>query len=759
MDWIYKININSHDFSNDITTGLYLPDKQRLILGNDIGIVNIFKFNIKENDLTKINEFKFENRDSVRTITRFEDNSIILIGTLNAGNLRLLDIDKNLVLHDEVGDFDKYNRIFCSEWLNNEEFLIGSTYGNLNYYYFNEHLEVKNINGHGSDAIFGIGYLNDDMIISGGYNGGIKIWGYVENGLEIKSSLNGSRETIQAIASNRPGDYFATLGKEGTIQVFKKYIDEENSNEDWILFLKYISGSGIGKFLKFSKDNKKLFAITKNEIIILDIETTGIHRYPNPDCQYLFEREKEFLVIHKKGIFKIEIKEPETTLYQSFQYSKVGVIGHTQTGKSTICNAIIYDDFDPSIKSTEMRTVWDWELNNENPLKIILHDFGGQSSIIPAHLPHLIDSDLILIVYNQNSPITFEIAMHIREELIEDFGYKNNFIFIQTHSDERDRISRHIIKYNKENPEEKINPIITGLSEDNNKIEGVEDLKDKIYAEIRNLKPKRQIITNETESILKLVESLQESNIEEIKFDDFYNEINEILGNIKKKYLLYVLRSLGVQGRIELRKMKYIGTTLKKVGYFFIIYLNMRKIFESKNEILEEAQSNHGLIDWKMFLSDFDDSELEYLNIAIDMLESDNTCTVHHNQKLFLDFIKDTLDEYDKKLMENKNLVFSEDSILIKKTFPKDSFPKPDKWISLFLELNLTIESLSTTGAVFYYLENKAYCYISFNIPSDILNPNCIISAYIDGTSEEIKSKLQKDVINIFSELFELNGN
>ncbi|KKN67598.1 hypothetical protein LCGC14_0459910 [marine sediment metagenome] len=754
IEWILRYKSKFYDISEKISTGLYLPDKKRLILGYLDGKVIIFEFDINSNTLNKIKEFKFEKIDAVRSVTRFMNNSLILITTLDAGCLKLYDVDNDLIIYDKIGEFDKYNRKFCSEWINDNSFLIGSTFGNLSYYTTNQELNNVNIDGHGSDAIFGLEYFDNNLIISGGFNGNIVLWGFKDGILKKKRSLTSTRETIQAIACNTSGDYFATLSKEGTIQIFKKY-QENNSREDWILYLRYFSGSGMGAYLKFSDDSKKVYALTFNEIIILDIETTGIYRYAKSNCQFLYENGNEFLIFQKNGIYKIEIHEPNTTLYQSFEYAKLGVIGHTQTGKSTLCNAIIYDGFDPSLKSTEMRTVWDWDFELDKPLKVIFHDFGGQSSIIPAHLPHIIDSDIIIIVYNQSSPTTFNIAVNIRNRLFEDFGYRGNFIFVQTHGDERNRTIKFINKYNNDHPEEVISPITTKLSDERDKIIGIKLLKEKITEEIRNLKPKRQINTNETKAILNLVEDLQKQGVEKIGFNNFFIKIKNEIFDIKKKYLLYVLRSLSLQGRLELRKFREKEPLFRLNDENYIIYLNMRRIFEAKNEILEEAQSNDGLINWKQFLYNSDNSYLDYFNIAIEMLESDITCISHHNQKIFLDFIKNDLDDNDKDSMLSKQIIFSENSFLIEKEVPKEIVPKANKWIPLILDLNLIVENISNTGGIFYFQENNAYCYISISTPSDILEPFSKISIRIDGKSEEIKLNLIKNLKKIIENIFE----
>lgn len=93
QDWIFKEAINSQGRispKNMITAGLFLPDQNKIILGYKEGMVKIFKVDIISKQVQEIFKFQFENQDSVRTITRFKDNSIIFIGTLNSGNFKIL---------------------------------------------------------------------------------------------------------------------------------------------------------------------------------------------------------------------------------------------------------------------------------------------------------------------------------------------------------------------------------------------------------------------------------------------------------------------------------------------------------------------------------------------------------------------------------------------------------------------------------------------------------------------------------------------
>ena len=254
-DWIFKVDANSQGkiFSkNTITAGLFLPEKNKIILGYKSGIVKIFKIDITSKKVQENFKFQFEDQDSVRTITRFRDNSIIFIGTLNSGNFKILDIDKNEILKEKKGIYDKYNRIFRSEWLNNKCYIIGSTFSQLNAYTINGDIQKQKIKTSGSNSTFGISCLNEKDIISGEYLGAIRLWTHDGPEFKLKKSIHGYRETIQAVIWHKSGEYFATLGKDGTIQIYKEY--KENKEEDWILYLIYFSGSGLGNFISFSND-------------------------------------------------------------------------------------------------------------------------------------------------------------------------------------------------------------------------------------------------------------------------------------------------------------------------------------------------------------------------------------------------------------------------------------------------------------------------------------------------------------------------
>ncbi len=727
-----------------ITAGLFIEDKKQLILGYTDGNVKIFNYNDSTKIPTEYYTFKLRLNDFIWTITKFDNSSLIFIGAKDSGSFVLFDLDDKKIVYEFYGQHSKLNRIFTSLWITENQLLIGSTYGELKHINITSKSDdtpfIVNIGEHSNDSIFGLAILKSKIVASGGFGGYTNIWNFESNNFSLMNKVIGIRETIQAIALEKNGEIFATLGKAGTIQIFHKII--ENGIEDWVMVLRFLSGSGQGKYLTFSSNQEKLFAVTENEVIILDIKTTGIYRYPINLGRYILERDKQLLLITGNGLFELEIMEPDTTLYQTENYYKVGVIGHTSTGKSTICGRITTGKLDETLKSTKMKNVWDWIPEENKNVRIIFHDFGGQKSYIPAHLPHIIDSDLIIIVFSQRDSITFDIATELNEKLTDEYNYQNNILYIQTHGDHPSDVEDLLNNYNKKNSDKKIEPIKTKKSDDLKEIINIESVEKKVLELLNNYKPKTQINTKETNSLLLLIENYQNEGREVISLEELLHEIKQSDLKIDRNYLVYTLKGLQIQGRIELKKR---GTT-------YSVYLNMRKISEAKNNILKRINSEEGWIDWENYLSELESEEIEYSIIAMDMLIEDKTCIEHQNQRIIIDFLKNDLKQSEAlEYSKEYNLDFKKDVILIKKKINMKDFSKPEKWISKFLDLNLLMDKVAKNGGIFSYPKKITYCYILIrDDPKELFSNKFEITVYING---QFKNTLKEKIETIFTDL------
>lgn len=726
-----------------ITAGLFLIEKNKIILGYSDGNVKILNCKKDGSDISIDHSFRISRSDRVKTIAQYGSESVIFIGSQNFGSYTLYDLDKKEILKEDLGINSKRNRIFTSAWINKNDIVIGSTYGKITHFILNDNysnIEERYLGEHDTDSIFAISFLLDRKLISGGYGGYSNIWNLDEGSISYEEKIIGLRETIQSIAILEEGNYFATLGREGTIQIFEKV------NEDWILILRFLSGSGQGNFMQFSKNQDKLFALTENEVILTDIKTTGVYRYPIRNGLALYEKDKQLIVITSSGIFEIDIKEPDQTLFDTYEYLKVGVIGHTDTGKTTICKRIITGEVDPKIKSTKMKRVWDW-ITKQNSYRIIFHDFGGQASIIPAHLPHIVDSDLIIIVYSQRDDTTFKIATDLENRLRNEFDYHKEIIFIQTHGDHRDSVKELLKTYNSENPDRKIIPIKTKFNEDESEIENIDIVQNEILKKLEKIKSKLQINTHETNYLLNLIEDYQQNGIEVINFDEIFDEIKSKFPKTKRNYLLYTLKGLQIQGRIEINK--------RDDDYF--IYLNMRKILEAKNEILDKIYSKLGVINWIKYKSELNPEDLEfdieYIDITKDMLVEDNTFLEHYDQIIILDFLREKLEDEDLRKANELGLIFTDEKLSKEIVIDKQYLPDFDEWIPTLLDLNLVVSSLKRKGGILYLPTQSAFCLIEFKDPEHILDKKAKIIIFTDG---RFKETLLERIIESINSIIEI---
>tara|TARA_B100000424_G_C22654606_1_gene360626 strand:+ start:24 stop:596 length:573 start_codon:yes stop_codon:yes gene_type:complete len=88
---------------------------------------------------------------------------------------------------------------------------------------------------------------------------------------------------------------------------------------------------------------------------------------------------------------------------------KVTVVGDSGVGKTSILNNFVYNDFKHSIDSTIGAAYYSKQINyNDEEFTFQLWDTAGQEryrSLIPMYYR---DSHVILCVYDQNNPLSFE---------------------------------------------------------------------------------------------------------------------------------------------------------------------------------------------------------------------------------------------------------------------------------------------------------------------------------------------------------------
>ncbi len=759
------IMINEKDWileEEKISCGEFLPKLQYLILGYNDGLVKIYKFEKEKFDL--LFNYQFENRDVVRTISISKTAQFAFIGTLSSETFLIIDLNNLKKAFEFGGNSSKFDRQFDSCWIKDEYVLVCSTYGKIRVYERLNNYKSKTIDTGTTNALFCI-TCKDDQIIYGDWGGTIRSFLFTGDTNVISNELQGIREPVQNVdyIKNNKNIIFS-LGHSGTVQVFKQ--EKIDDKSEWCLVLRYLSGFGYGNSIKSFNHGSSVFALTKNGIIYLDLDNPRVGLFHLENSFNLFPYQNEYFLINSAGILKIDPKRIKLDPLDSIRYSKIGVIGDTFSGKSTLCAGIIDTIIDPLLKSTEMKNVWDWIIENfeeQQSIHIFLHDFGGQVDIIGSHLQYLLDSDVILIVFTQRDSRSIDVAIKIRETLKQKYSYKNDFIFIQTNKDQplNDTESK-LEKYNEKfSAKEKIVPIRTGIKKIDSKIiiEGIDEVRKKIIEKIKLIPPKIQILSESTKEITNAIEVFQNNNIEILDLEEFYSHIAEKIELRNIWDLYYILRSLSLQGRIE----------LKKIEKNYLIYFNMKKIAKTKNKILQEISSNNGILDWEPFVSKYkkkwveyedledrtkkDSSDFEgYVGLAKDILIFDNVVISHHNLLINLDFLPPNIELQKVKYEINKNhFKFTPTPEISKNLGQIAEFPFKKLILSL-LDLNLTIILLSETTTLLKYENNSAYLYSIFH-PAGVFD-NSTIDFHINGENKETKDHITLEIHRILNGIF-----
>ncbi len=219
----------------------------------------------------------------------------------------------------------------------------------------------------------------------------------------------------------------------------------------------------------------------------------------------------------------------------NYKYINVGIVGFTDTGKSTFCYKLIYDEYKDDLKTTSGTLIWNLDL--EESKKVFIKDLPGQHDEINYYFPKLKNCDLIIAMCKIKDSITpwkNTIAMCV--ELRENIGVEN-FIFIRSKSDDREKARKNTIMETLE--EEGFNPdyLVDVSAKEGDGIEDIKEiLKQDIFWEECKISVENRIKTQ----LLTAIGSVRATNNEKIKMEHLevpgFESINpDVLESFVKK--------------------------------------------------------------------------------------------------------------------------------------------------------------------------------------------------------------------------------
>jgi len=700
-----------------VTTGVLLLRNNVLITGHENGFV--IRWDIQQKK--KYSEL-YNCKSPVRTISSSDDNEIAV--GCSSGGLVVIPLDKPKEMEIiRKPTYDKYGRVWRTIWSGKDKLIMTSTYGELRSFdRIGPHRwETSEMQGH-SNSIFAIGSSNGKYLLTGDYSGNILIWEDRDNNFEKIQRLN-IPQTVQDVHWFND-EVFAVINRSGRIYLFER--ESENANR-WQAIIEIDIATSTGNCVNITDDGRTVFAGTSNEVIQFDRDSQQTDQISITESKRIFSHGNTIYVLTSQGLHSFERKNVEVRKdLVKYRFAKISLLGHTQTGKTTLCNYIMFNTIKDA-KSTFGKRVWNWILPKDNSVekRIVLSDHGGQEAVLETFLPFLKDSDLFLIFFKQIDKMTFEKACRILDLVRKNVSVDTKIMFVQTFIDH---------KMN-EIPEIKIQQLKSkGEIIDNIKISpkektGLGEFKKRILDAIPWASTRIMIKSPYTEGISQALTYVQEKGYPAVAYGKFKTLYQDLIGDkISDRHLRFLLKDYTNQGIIEY----YPEIT-------DLLIFNDERYNKLMTNIPIYAEHKKGIVSIEELKEKFRDSA--YLRI-IDEVYANSGITIRNgNLRIFPDKL-------------------TKEPIEIPK-FHKERLKEPQQ-IRLpyrFVEIGRLVEALSeiklqcimaSQREGIFAWGDRAYIYYSFAESGDNISGRYIQCTYYTGGKNEPR---RKRLVNAFNSI------
>ena len=263
----------------DVTAGIFISEDDVLVTGHSNGY--LVRWDIR----TRKYKILHECNSKVETMSKSSTGDI-LVGC-NSGFLFIFSLSSpqyKTILQKHV--HNKWSRVWRSLWLDKNNIIITSTYGELRLFNKkNSTWKTVSLQGH-SDSVFGIGAQNNKLLATGDYGGRIHVWELKEETYHIVGRLrvHGTVEGISWINDNS----FVTIDDFGHINQFE--LDAEKNQ--WKSVFEVDVATSVGVSINVTSDEKTIFAVTQTEIIQIDLDTQQFQKTSLKNSKKVFSQKK-----------------------------------------------------------------------------------------------------------------------------------------------------------------------------------------------------------------------------------------------------------------------------------------------------------------------------------------------------------------------------------------------------------------------------------------------------------------------------------
>jgi len=703
------------------TVGIFLKDRNLLITGHHNGF--LVEWNLKEGG----HEILSKSDSRVTTIS-FSGDSRIAVG-YHSGGLYVIDLDnRDQVATLRIPKHTTNSRIWRTAWVDKNNLLLTSTYGEVTPFFESNKTWKENeaLNGH-EHSVFGIGSTNGEYVATGDYQGNIIVWKVKDNEYRQIQRL-GVVGTVDGLYWHDE-NCFAVITDTGRIYQIER---ESKELQTWQTAVVVDIANFRGICISITEDGETIFAGTSDELIQFDLDSNLSETTTIPDIKGIFPSGNETYILTANGFYVFRNKPVEISRELiNYRFTKISLLGHTGTGKTTFCKRLIRSEID-DIKSTFGKRIFNLKLEGENERRIIFHDHGGQETVLDTFIPFILDSDLILIFYSQIDKITFDKSLEILKEIKAKVNLNIPVYFIQTFIDHQlDEIPQGVTENLIE--EGKISGLMRISPKDNI---GFDEFDKQVLTKINWDKSRIMIQSPFIAGISETLSVLHKNNYPFIKFDEFKQRYQEVIDDtISEPHLRFLLKDYINQGIIE-----YYPAISE------LIVLDDKTFNKMRTDIPIYADHKDGIVDIKdlqkrfehaIFLAMLDEM---YLQSGVAIKNGDLRIFPHKLSSKSLDIPSDNKPDFAHQDLEEVFLNYQDIKI--------------HRLIEMLSEQYLQCIGLTKYEGLFAWEKNAFVYYFIQEERKGVFEKFLKISFAIGGKKEKSRERLRKIFKSIIERIF-----
>ena len=388
------------------TAGVVLPGGREAAIGLANG--DVYKWDVRDGGYEKM-------FDGYSRISAIDMLGGTLLVSAKEGPLFTIDADSYRSETLRQWSQSESSRIWKCAWLGAGRAVMTSTYGGIYIYEKGDGGTWNHSQLHGHvHSVFAVGVHDGDLMATGDRSGKVVVWERRGGSYSASASMRGMGGAVEALAwvDSRT---LAGIDENGIIRQF----EPDPASGGWAARHELDVAVGQGTSMHLAGDRKTLLVGTQAEVVQVDLETLRYEAFPLEGAVGISSEGGAAYIVARDGVHTLPIatiEEPPGTV--KYNHIKASLVGHTGVGKSTLCDTIARAgggrrDGAEKIRSTPGRRVWQLKIGDGEDggeRRVMLHDYGGQRSVLSTLLQASEDSDMVLALFKQTDRSTFDAA-------------------------------------------------------------------------------------------------------------------------------------------------------------------------------------------------------------------------------------------------------------------------------------------------------------------------------------------------------------